>query len=76
MAGKKHSAVSSVKILCPKCKQVRPRTRHHILPKRHFNNSPTIDLCAECHRQLEQLIPFYPVETPFYFRVVRDFLKA
>ena len=65
---------SGNRILCPKCKEVKARTRHHILPLRHYRKSPTIDLCRSCHDTLERMIPFEKQQTKFYFKVVRQFL--
>jgi uncharacterized protein YlaI len=39
---------------CPACMQVKVLTKHHILPKRYFRNSPIMELCRECHDALEQ----------------------
>lgn len=41
---------------CPKCMEHKVLTRHHILPKRYFKNSPILELCRECHDALEQEI--------------------
>ena len=45
---------------CPKCRKVKPLTKHHLFPRRFFgrkNNSHTFDLCRDCHDDLEELIP-------------------
>lgn len=42
---------------CPKCNEVRPLTKHHVLPKTHFGHTKEIELiCRECHDDLEYFI--------------------
>ena len=39
---------------CPKCKQNKMRTNHHIFPKCFYGNSgPTELICRDCHDRLE-----------------------
>ena len=61
--------------ICPKCKQLRPRTQHHIYPKRWYGrNNHIVYLCRTCHNKLELLIPFKKMNKHFYKKVVKDFL--
>lgn len=42
---------------CPKCGNDRKMTHHHILPKCHYRGSKqTIELCRECHDEIETII--------------------
>ena len=62
---------------CPKCKQNKPLSKHHILPVRHYgqNGGPYVEICRECHDQLELLIPFEPkLELKDYLNIYRSFL--
>ena len=72
--GKNHRLVDT----CPKCKEVKPMTRHHIKPVRHFGrgkqNSEIFLLCRECHNQLETLIPFEVMKLEFYYYIIIVFL--
>lgn len=63
-------------ILCPGCLEVKPATRHHCLPCRHFENSPILHLCDECHRQIEKLIPMELQPDGFYLEICKLFLKS
>lgn len=39
---------------CPKCKEVKKLTSHHLLPKTHFKGKGERRLiCRECHDKLE-----------------------
>jgi hypothetical protein len=65
------------KLLCPKCLQIRQRSRHHIFPVRHFgrkNNNTILYLCQECHQHLETFIPPQRKSRLFYIEVVQQFL--
>lgn len=64
---------------CPKCKEVKPLTRHHILPRRFFKvqNAPIFYICRECHDELELMIPVQQKkERHFYFEVINLFLAT
>lgn len=44
--------------ICPKCKEDKPLTRHHVFPKRFYKKSrKTLDVCRDCHSELEFYIP-------------------
>lgn len=62
---------------CPKCKEVKPMTRHHLYPKRFYGNTSEIFmLCRECHYALEKLIPLDQImPRQFYEIIVEVFLK-
>ena len=63
--------------ICPKCNEIKILTKHHIRPKRHFGkgrrNPECIDICRECHSELEKRIPFRRMPERFYFHIVRAF---
>ena len=65
-------------IFCPKCLHIKPRTAHHVLPQRFYeaDHSPLLYICADCHRELERLIPHEIQEEAFYFNIVKLFLSA
>lgn len=51
--------------LCTKCKEMKPKTTHHVLPRCHFKKSRRISrrikhlkviLCWECHWEIEILL--------------------
>ena len=43
--------------VCPKCKEKRKMTTHHILPKCHFGKTKeTGELCRDCHDDLEYVL--------------------
>ena len=47
-------------MFCPKCRERRKMTLHHIRPKRFYGkkgNHMTFLLCRSCHDDLERLIP-------------------
>ena len=69
------------KARCPKCDRYRKLTKHHYFPRRFFGNgtrnNDTIELCRECHDELEELIPFEDVmPKSFYINVVEEFLAT
>jgi len=42
---------------CPKCNEVRPLTKHHVLPKTHYGHTREIEyICRACHDELEYYI--------------------
>lgn len=64
------------KILCSKCLEVRPGTRHHLWPRRFFNGrGPILFLCRQCHNLIERLLPqnveLHPDD---YLQIAREFL--
>ena len=71
---------SPTKIVCPKCGERKPRTRHHVYPQRFYgrgkNNTLTIDLCQSCHTLLERMIPKEKMPDSFYINVVWRFLDT
>ena len=71
---------SPTKIVCPKCKEKKSRTRHHVYPQRFYgrgkNNTLTIDLCQSCHTLLEKMIPKEKMPNAFYLNVLRRFLEV
>jgi len=64
---------------CPKCKEEKPLTVHHIYPKRHYPGQFTSEkfllrICRPCHDDLENLIPNGKQEHSFYKDIVKKFL--
>lgn len=46
------------KILCPKCLEIKPGTKHHVYPQRFFyGEGPILHLCRKCHDAIERIIP-------------------
>jgi len=59
-----------------KRKKKRYKTKHHIYPCRFFAWSPTIDLCQQCHEELEKRIPRLVKKSKlWYVKVLSEFLK-
>jgi hypothetical protein len=61
---------------CPCCGEVKPMTKHHIFPVRHFgrkNNTFIFMLCRECHSELERYIPFAQMPRAFYNAIMLVF---
>ena len=79
---KKHKGDRKV---CPKCGKLKKLTKHHILPKRYFDNeTDTLYICRECHNLLEELIRrmenklkerLLKQQPQIYFKIVEEFLK-
>lgn len=46
-------------IKCPRCKELKPSTRHHIIPKFFSKRSEKILLCRDCHDIIEQIIRLF-----------------
>lgn len=42
--------------VCPKCKQEKNLTRHHVYPKVHFFIDEIEYICRDCHDDLEYFI--------------------
>ena len=62
---------------CPKCHELKPMTRHHILPKRIYGrnqNKHIFLLCRRCHNALELRIPLGRIPRRFYFSILLTFL--
>jgi len=64
---------------CPKCKEEKPLTNHHVYPKRHYpgqftNEKFLLRICRPCHDDLEKMIPHGKQEHSFYANVVKKFL--
>lgn len=64
------------KIICTKCLQVRPASRHHCFPKRFFGGEgPLLWLCRKCHNDIERIIPqFQKLTKEDYLTLTREFL--
>lgn len=66
--------------VCVKCRRLKPKTRHHVLPRRffgHSENSPCLLICRTCHSELEKEIPEKELQTiEFYWEVIFIFLKT
>jgi len=67
---------------CAKCrrkfvnKKGSRRSTHHIYPQRWFKGQgPTIDLCQDCHQNLERIIPYPLKSKQFYERQLEIFLQ-
>jgi len=66
-----------VRKVCPKCAKVKSMTSHHIFPERFYGKSKEnrVELCRECHDQLERFIPIHEKQSDeFYVMIVRFFL--
>lgn len=63
---------------CPKCKEVKELTRHHIYPRRFFcGRSEVVLICRKCHDLLERKIPEKKkLPEQFYELVVHNFLQV
>ena len=62
---------------CPKCGEMKIRTKHHVMPRRHYGkvgNNLIIYLCRQCHWKLEWHIPYEQMPDTFYVDVIRRFL--
>lgn len=63
---------------CPKCRQNKHLTKHHVFPRRHFGrgnkNKTVVRICRECHDELEELIPYERQPIAFYPHIVNVFL--
>ena len=67
--------------LCPKCLRLKPLTKHHVHPKRHFKRSKAIlHLCRSCHDHLEHLISWSEhngrMEKKDYTKVAINFMRG
>lgn len=71
---------------CPKCGKKKPRTLHHVYPRRFFSmkdkeNRETVPLCRSCHDEIEALINAEEVleggqlQRMRYKGIVRSFLS-
>jgi transcription elongation factor Elf1 len=64
---------------CPKCKEEKIMTKHHIYPIRFFgkkDNTKRFLLCRECHDCLERHIPLHQImPKEFYPAVIEMFLN-
>lgn len=65
------------KILCCKCLEIKPATRHHIYPRRFYDGAgPLLWLCRKCHDALERIIPQYTrLHKQDYLQLTREFLS-
>ena len=61
-------------ILCPKCKEIRIGTRHHVFPRRHFDDPTILYLCRDCHDIIERMIPMRRKHKDFYIKITKQFL--
>jgi len=63
---------------CLKCGSYVNLSKHHVFPKRHFNNGHRpllIPLCRQpCHDELESLLPAEPSAMEAYLRITYDFI--
>lgn len=64
------------RILCPKCLESKPGTKHHVLPRRFFNGKgPILYLCRKCHDAIERILPqnveLHPDD---YLQITKEFL--
>lgn len=68
---------SSVLILCPKCHEIKPATKHHLLPLRFFGETYLfLWLCRACHDLLEEIIPRYQIlHESEYIEIAVNFLR-
>ena len=65
------------KFICPKCTKAKKPTNHHVWPKRFFGGGgPILQLCRECHDDIEELIPAVTkLDKSDYERIAQDFLR-
>lgn len=61
-------------IFCPKCKEIKMGTRHHVFPKRFFEDPAILYLCRDCHDDIERLIPTRKKHKEFYIKLTHQFL--
>lgn len=61
---------------CPKCGNLAPLHKHHYLPQRFYGKNPFyIEICDDCHEEVEKLIPETKQLTPAkYFKILYDFI--
>jgi hypothetical protein len=63
---------------CLKCGSTINLSKHHVFPRRHFQNGHRpllIHLCRQpCHDELEKLLPENPSELEAYLRVTYYFI--
>lgn len=66
--------------ICPKCKEVKELTNHHIYPKRFYGNQFSrrkLLICRTCHNTLETFIPQREkMPDKFYQSIVDLFLAT
>jgi hypothetical protein len=64
--------------VCPRCFQVAQLTRHHCLPVRFFGkNHYVIHLCAECHDDIEQILPrSVKLHRDLYLYISKEFVMG
>lgn len=64
------------KILCSKCLEIKPGTRHHVYPRRFFGGEgPLLWLCRKCHDALELIIPQHTqLQKQEYLQLTREFI--
>lgn len=78
--GKKHSGSEShIKILCPKCLDIRPREGHHIYPQEFWGstedgNVEILYLCRTCHWGLQRIVHFAYLEKEQILQLTREWL--
>jgi len=68
-----------MKAKCKKCGKEKRITVHHVLPRRFYSTekvNATIELCWDCHMELEKLIPFKQMPRNFYYCVLVEFLST
>lgn len=67
--------------VCPHCLKIRGLTKHHIFPKRFFGNGngnrSSLLLCQDCHKFIEDIIPFsIKLTKEQYLELHKFFLKG
>ena len=66
--------------VCSKCVRIREVEQHHCLPKRFFgkkNNRSLLKLCAECHLEIERILPYdVKLTRGQYLDIHKDWLQG
>ena len=68
-----------MKGLCPKCKEIKPLTKHHIEPRKWFKKQKDpklLFLCWDCHKEIHQILPKTRLRKPAYTEITIKFLQG
>lgn len=68
---------SDIKIMCPKCLELKPREGHHIFPKEFWGKQPYgpfLYLCSQCHWGLQRIVHFPYLEKEQILELTREWL--
>lgn len=70
---------SKRRTLCPKCREIRPQTAHHIFPQGLFGKQlygPFLYVCRQCHWEIEDLVHHRGISKDEIMRITLDWLAA